>query len=305
MPTVEIVNDGLQDTQTEDAPDVSEGAEGQAEQPPASADADGQEDRGVVGTAEDAQGVDEGEVQVLIGDQPAADDEGDKSAPAWVKELRTTNREMRRKLREYEERERASAPAGSAPVLGPKPSIADFDYDPDRFDLALAEWHEKKAKVDAVAREQEQRVAAEQAAWNKQLETYTTKKAALKVPDYEDAEDAVKTALSVVQQSIIIQGAHDPALVVYALGKNPGKAAELAAITDPVKFSFAVARLETQLKTSPRPKPPAPERVVPSGTTAVAGGSDATLERLRAKAEQTGDMTPVIQYKAKLRAAQK
>ena len=305
MPTVEIVNNDLQDTQAEDAPDVGQGAEGQAEQSPASADADGQEDRGVVGAAEDAQGADEGEVQVLIGDQPAADDEGDKSAPAWVKELRTTNREMRRKLREYEERERVAAPVGAAPVLGPKPSIADFDYDPDLFDKALAEWHEKKVKVDNVVREQEQRAAAEQAAWNRQLEQYTTKKAALKVPDYEDAEDAVKTTLSVVQQSIIIQGATDPALVVYALGKNPGKAAELAAITDHVKFSFAVARLETQLKTSPRAKPPAPERVIPSGTTSVAGGTDAALERLRAKAEQTGDMTPVIQYKAKLKAMQK
>jgi hypothetical protein len=308
MPTVTVEeNHGLQDPQAEDASDVSDGATGEAEQPPAPADADGQEDRGVLSTAEDAQAVEvpEGEVEVLIGDQPVAESDEGKSAPAWVKDLRRTNKEMQRRLREYEERERALAPPGAAPVLGPKPTIDQFNYDPDQFDAALTEWHEKKVKVDAGRREAEQRAANEQAAWNKQLEVYAAKKAALKVADYDDAEHAVESTLSIAQQSIIVQGANDPALVVYALGKHLTKAAELAAITDPVKFSFAIARLEAQLKTSPRAKPPAPERTLPAGTTSVAGGSDATLERLRAKAEQTGDMTPVIQYKAKLRAMKK
>jgi hypothetical protein len=108
--------------------------------------------------------------------------------------------------------------------------------------------------------------------------------------------------LNVTQQGVVLQGATNPALVVYALGKNPKRAKELAAITDPVRFAFAVAQLEMQLKVTPRTKPPAPERSLPAGTAPVSGGSDTTLERLREEASRTGDMTKVVAYKRQLAA---
>jgi hypothetical protein len=69
-----------------------------------------------------------------------------------------------------------------------------------------------------------------------------------------------------------------------------------------VRFAFAVAKLESQLKIVPRAKPPAPERSVPVGTAPVSGTADATLERLREQAAKTGDMTAVIRYKQQLKA---
>jgi hypothetical protein len=90
--------------------------------------------------------------------------------------------------------------------------------------------------------------------------------------------------------------------VIYALGKNPKKAAELAKLTDPVKFAFAVAKLEKELKVTNRRAAPAPERVV-QGTGRVSGAVDSTLERLREEAARTGNMTKVLQYKRQKQAA--
>ena len=119
-----------------------------------------------------------------------------------------------------------------------------------------------------------------------------------------DAEAIAQEVFNVTQQGVILQGAENPALVIYALGKNPKKAAELAKNTDPVKFAFAVAKLEKELKVTNRRAAPAPERVI-QGTGRVSGAVDSTLERLREEAARTGNMTKVIQYKAQKRAASK
>ena len=67
-----------------------------------------------------------------------------------------------------------------------------------------------------------------------------------------------------------------------------------------MKFSFAVAKLETQLKVTNRKAPP-PEKTVKTGTGR-ASAVDSTLERLREEAAKTGDMTKVIAYKRQQRA---
>lgn len=85
------------------------------------------------------------------------------------------------------------------------------------------------------------------------------------------------------------------ALLRYALGKNPKKAKELAAITDPVKFTFAIAKLEDKLKVAPRKTAPPPDTVVRSS---VAGSAavDSALKRLQDQADKTGDRTKVAAY---------
>jgi hypothetical protein len=89
---------------------------------------------------------------------------------------------------------------------------------------------------------------------------------------------------------------------VYALGKNPKKAAELAKRSDPVEFAFAVARLEKDLKVSNRKSAPAPEKIVQNSGRVVSSASvDSTLNRLRAEAERTGDYTKVMEYRRQKR----
>lgn len=251
------------------------------------------------------------EVQVTIGDETPPDEDApgfSGPAPEWVKELREEQRRLRRQVREYEAKERAAVQQGqpaAVPTLGAKPRLEDHDYDTDRYEAALESWYKQRDSVEAAKRQQEEAQAEQQKAWQSRLDTYGQQKTALKVRDYDEAEAKVQETLNVTQQGVVLQGAENPALVVYALGKNPKRAKELAAITDPVRFAFAVAKLEAQLKITPRAKPPAPERTVPSGTAPVSGGnSDTTLERLRDEAARTGDMTKVVRYKQQLRAKQ-
>ena len=243
------------------------------------------------------------EVVVSIGEE-APPPEEHTPAPEWVKELRKTNRELQRQNRELQARVQAAPPETKPVVIGNKPKLEDHDYDADKYEEALANWFERKRQADEVNAKQEAEVMNQQKAWQAKLDGYGKAKAELRVKDFEDAEEVAQQVFSITQQGVLLQGADNPALVVYALGKNPAKAKELAEIKDPVKFAFAVAKLEKDLKVTNRRQAPAPERII-SGTGRSSGAVDSTLERLRADAERTGNMTKVIQYKAQKRAASK
>lgn len=222
-----------------------------------------------------------------------------------MRELRKANREKERRIRELEAKLQTTAQTENKPVaLGPKPKLDEFDYDADRFEQALDAWHDRKRQHDLETERVRQAEQQQQQAWQAKLEGYSKAKAELKVRDYEDAEAIAQEVFNVTQQGIVVQGADNPALVIYALGKNPKKAKEISSIKDPVKFAFAVAKLEKELKVTNRKAAPPPERTI-QGTGRVSGAVDSTLERLRAEAEKTGNYTKVIQYKAQRRAASK
>jgi hypothetical protein len=266
---------------------------------------DEQQPEGESNSTEEEQQVEDNaeesdEVVVSIGEE-APPPEEHAPAPEWVRELRKSHREAQRKIREYEQKLQVLQTTEIKPVaLGPKPKLEDYDYDSERFETALDAWHERKQQV---AESQAKLKAAEEEqtkAWQAKLDSYGKAKADLKVRDYEDAEEIAQQVFNVTQQGVILQGADNPALVVYALGKNPKKAKELSSITDPVKFAFAVAKLEKELKVTSRKSVPAPERVVQTSGPK-SGAVDSTLERLRADAEKTGDYTKVFQYKKQKR----
>ncbi|MES3022751.1 MAG: hypothetical protein V4857_14320 [Pseudomonadota bacterium] len=241
-------------------------------------------------------------VVVTIGEEaPPSEEEEAAAAPAWVKELRKTNRELTRKVREFEQ-QKAAPDEKAAEAVGKEPDMddPDVDYDKEVFKKKWSEWNARKAAQENRERAAVEAQKAQTDAWQAKLDTHNKAKAEIKVPDYEEAEALAIETLSVTQRGIIVGGADNSALVIYALGKNPAKAKELASINDPVKFAFAVAKLETQLKVAPRKAPPVPERSV-RGSTSVAIGADAELERLRADAEKTGDMSKVMAYKKQKR----
>ena len=252
---------------------------------------------------EEVEPEDTEEVVVSIGEE-APPPEEHTPAPEWVKELRKTNRELQRQNRELQARVQAAPPETKPVVIGNKPKLEDHDYDADKYEEALTNWFDRKRQADEVNAKQEAEIMNQQKAWQAKLDGYSKAKAELRVKDFEDAEEIAQQVFSITQQGVLLQGADNPALVVYALGKNPAKAKELAEIKDPVKFAFAVAKLEKDLKVTNRRQAPAPERIV-TGTGRSSGAVDSTLERLRADAERTGNMTKVIAYKAQKRAASK
>lgn len=243
------------------------------------------------------------EVIVSIGEESPPPEEK-THAPEWVRELRKANREKERRIRELEAKLNASAQTESKPVvLGPKPTLEGHDYDAEKFEAALERWYDQRRQVEAQAEQVRKAEQEQQSAWQQKLDAYAKAKAELKVRDYDDAEAMAQELFDVTQQGIVVQGADNPALVIYALGKNPAKAKEISEIKDPVKFAFAVAKLEKELKVTSRTKAtPPPERVV-NGTARVSGAVDSTLERLRAEAERTGNYTKVIQYRNQKRAS--
>jgi len=243
------------------------------------------------------------DVIVSIGEE-APPPEEQTQAPEWVRELRKTNRELQRQNRELQGKLQTTTTETKPVILGKKPSLEDYDYDSEKYEDALTNWFDSKRRADEINARQEAEVMTQQKDWQAKLDGYSKAKAELKVKDFEDAEAVAQELFSVTQQGVMLQGADNPALVVYALGKNPKKAKELSEIKDPVKFAFAVAKLEKELKVTNRKAAPPPERIV-SGTGRTSGAVDSTLERLRAEAEKTGNMTKVIQYKAQKRAASK
>ena len=252
---------------------------------------------------DDLEEPDAEEVIVSIGEE-APPPEEHTPAPEWVRELRKTNRELQRQNRELQSKLQVQPTEINPVIIGVKPKLEDHDYDADKYEEALTAWFERKRQADEVNAKQQAEVMNQQKAWQAKLDGYGKAKAELRVRDYEDAEAVAQEVFSITQQGVILQGAENAALVVYALGKNPKKAKELSDIKDPVKFAFAVAKLEKELKVTNRRAAPAPERIV-SGTGRSSGAVDSTLERLREEAARTGNMTKVIQYRAQKRSAPK
>lgn len=250
------------------------------------------------GQAED----DEGEFFVAIGDkEPEPDEEGDE-APEWVKRLRKDNREMKRKLRKAEaELAARQAPTRDEP-LPSKPKLADLDYDEDKFDKAIDEWHGKKLAHENRLAERQRQADAQKEVVQKRYSAYNAGKAELsaQVRDFDDAEDLVTELISTERQNVILLGADNPALLVYAIGRNPEEAKRLSEIENDAQFAFQVAKLESKLKTGRKKAPPAPERKI-SGSANGAGAMDTTLERLRAEAAKTGDMSKVMAHRKQMR----
>ena len=239
------------------------------------------------------------EVVISIKGESPPPEEEEKQAPEWVKNLRKSYRELQREKRELEEKLKMVLPAPEHNPVDPgkKPTLEACDYDSDKFENELAGWFERKRQSEEVIAKQRSKQQAEQETWQKKLEGYNQSKSGLKVSDFQDAEEAVLESLSVTQQGIILQGAQNPAVMVYALGKNPKKAKELAEITDPVQFAFAVAKLETQLSVTRKQLPPPEKRIVSNSGS---GSSSVQLERLREEAARTGDYTKVMAFKKQL-----
>lgn len=288
---------------------VDEAAQAAAAAALATANAEGKSGADDTKTGETPEGGEAGaevdEVVVTIGDAaPSQEEEEIAKAPEWVRELRKTNRELARQNRELQKQAAEKTASAQATTLGPKPTMADpdIDYDADKFEKALNKWNDQKRKADQELTDRQATERKAQDAWAAKVTEYGEAKGKLKVKDFAESEAVALEALSQVQQGIVVQGAENSALVIYALGKNPAKLKELVAITDPVKFAFAVARLEKDLKLTTRKAPPPPEKVV-TGSAAKSGIVDSQLDRLRAEAEKTGDYTKVNTYRRQKRAA--
>jgi hypothetical protein len=204
-------------------------------------------------------------------------------------------KDKRRLERELEEI-RAKLPKPE-PTLGPKPTLDQFDYDESRFSEAYDNWMEQKAAMDRADQQRLEEQRKQQEEVENFKKSYKARADSLGVDDFQEAESEVGTMLNQTQSGLLMRGADDPAALVYALSKSPTKLIELSRITDPVKFTVAVAKLEMNL-TSRKPNRPAPEPRISSERSATGhSASSSQLEKLRDEAARTGDYSKVVAYK--------
>jgi hypothetical protein len=190
----------------------------------------------------------EEELIVTIGEEtPPQEEIDEKRAPEWVRNLRTKAREQERELRELRKL-RDGVEQQKQTQLGPKPTLEACDYDADLFERRLDAWKERKAVTDRQAAEARETEAKRQEYFNSKFEAYSTRKAEVigKIKDFADVEETVLHALDDTQRGVVLAHAKDPALLLYAIGKDEKRLQELAKLSDPVEFIFAVARMETQ-----------------------------------------------------------
>lgn len=259
------------------------------------------EDETTEGENQAAPDDSEEELIVTIGEEtPPQEEIDEKRAPEWVRNLRTKAREQERELRELRKL-RDGVEQQKQTQLGPKPTLEACDYDADLFERRLDAWKERKAVADRQQAEAKEAEAKRQEYFNSKFEAYSTRKAEVigKIKDFADVEETVLHALDDTQRGVVLAHAKDPALLLYAIGKDEKRLQELAKLSDPVEFIFAVARMETQMRTQSRKPSSAPEKSVKGSASTV--GSDKRLDQLYDEAARTGDLTKVRQYKASLK----
>ena len=265
---------------------------------------DGAEEPGV-----DDAGPDEEEepgdapLTVQIGDE--APEEEEESSPV-IRDMRKLLRDKDRRIKELEG---ATETRREKPV---KPTMDDCDYDTSEYERRTDQYLADMREYQAEEEKGRKRTEEAESRWQERQTRYTGGKAKLAVKDFDDAEDVVRDVFSTpfpgleriadMRFNMVLQGAKDSSLLIYALGKNPAKARELAAIEDPTEFAMALGRMEASVKTSRKPATE-PEGKAPSGTGTGAGSGDRTLDKLIAEADKTGDRSKVVAYKRKMKSA--
>jgi hypothetical protein len=221
----------------------------------------------------------------------AAQRETEKRFQAELKRRQELEQELEQ-LRAGQSSQYAASPA-MQPAGQRFPSLQEFGYDEDRYQAAVAQYYQRQT-------EQQNRKQAEQAELQTHYGKYQAAKNDLqtKLPDYDSVESLVIASLDDSRQMAIIKHAKNPALVAYALGKNPQWLQELQNMTDPVGIGRLFERIESKSNLNSRTKP----KVQPEQSLSGSGGTTAiTAESLLAK--YGDDPAKYRAEKKKLRAA--
>ena len=167
-----------------------------------------------------------------------------------------------------------------------RPVEADFDTDAE-FEKALSDYDDaritgevKKQTAQVMQASQTQAVQTQNSAeLDRQIDEHYKRSADLKVPDYEATEAVAADILGDEISRQIVANSKASQLVMYHLGKNPGKAQSLKALieSNPMAGVMEIGRLEAVLKIKPKnSNAPDPEGKLPSGK-AKGSGEDGLL----------------------------
>lgn len=158
-----------------------------------------------------------------------------------------------------------------------EPKLEDFEYDENRYQAALSAHHQRQLRKEELAEDAEfakQRMdnASQQATQAKQ-EAFQLRAAefAQTAPDFQQVVSSANIPISDEVGAQLMDSDQGPQIAYY-LAKNPGEAANIAHLTDPVQAAKEIGRLEARLS-QPLPKrttqAPPPVKAVAGNTGAV------------------------------------
>lgn len=241
-------------------------------------------------------GFDDEESETII----AFSDDEQEEEPELVKKLRDQIRERDRKLAQFR-RSPAQVDDDPEPQIVERPrSVADFDYDEDRFNEAVdAHIAAKEAHSEWKVRQSE-RDNSRNAAQAEQAKRVEQQKNALGVADYDTRAASVKDTLSDAQLAILINGADNPAQLIYALGRSQTRLTLLAGEDNLARFAVMLGKMEKEIKVTKRTAAN-PETMVRGATATLTQSDDKHLAKLEREAEKTGDRSKVQAYKRQMK----
>lgn len=230
-------------------------------------------------------------------DSDASQEEVGDDGPDLPRKLRHEIRDRDRRLA-AKERELAELRAANVPKpveVGPRPQLADFDYDEDRYSEAVDAWSDRKVKAALSDRDAAAPDEAMQEDFRRRVDRFQEDVANLPYGDAKAMVEAAVAAMPASLQAAVVQVADDPARLVYALGKYPDKLRALIEQPNQARMMGDIARLEGQMKTGTR-KPTAQPQAQRRGDAMPRGG-DKELARLQKEADRTGNRTALVRYK--------
>lgn len=188
----------------------------------------------------------------------------DEKTPQWVKDVRAEIKLLKRENKAL--KDKSSQPEQSkvetvahVEVLPEKPKLEDFDYDGEAFADAIEKWTVKKSAIESEKLKKESELDELKKKHDEKVTTYNTRKAALKVKDFETAEKAVIDEVPQQIQSAILHYSNTPEMIVLALGRSKDLRDKAANITDPVELGRFIGSIEAKAKIAPKSKnSPAP-----------------------------------------------
>lgn len=241
---------------------------------------------------------DESEQEFYFGDEKLDSPTSEDSAEhGLVKHLRKTIKEKDRELKEL--MRQSQKPVEQQPVITqpprmPKLDDEDIGFDEEIYQQRMAKWAEDNGKYQQQEMARKQKEQELQAAYQERLSKYQQRVKALKVPGYQEAEQAVLEEIPIKTQNAILFESEKPEIVVLALGRNAELRKQLAEATNPVAIGRLLERIESKARIMPKAKTTA------ATTPTVKGSNGAVinnLDKLKAKALETGDWTPYFAAK--------
>ena len=183
---------------------------------------------------------------------------------------------------EFLEKQLAETRAANAPAKAEgEPTLAQFDYDPEKYATAKAEYAEKQAEKKLVEKQRTQAQQAERqrlvSEWESQVDKAEDK--------YDDFQAVVGELTPDSAFVAAIMEAENGADIAYHLGKHPKEAARIAQLP-PRSQIREIGKLEAKLAATPvKPQTPskAPAPITPlTGAAPAASAEPSEQDDMRA-----------------------